>query len=124
MMEVEFINASTQAAGGVVSGLLVLRPEKDVSVQASSVSLHWRTEGRGDVDSSEVSKVDLGALGNLSPRDERRFAFELPIHPDGPISYDGKLIRVIWEVRVHLDVPWAWDKRQVFPVRVVSRGGV
>ena len=59
MMEVEFINASTQAAGGVVSGLLVLRPEKDVTVQASSVSLHWRTEGRGDVNSSEVSKVDL-----------------------------------------------------------------
>jgi hypothetical protein len=123
MMNVEFVNPSTQAAGGVVSGTLVLRPEEDVTVQASSVSLHWRTEGRGDKNEMEVGSVDLGALGALSPREERRFAFELPIHPDGPVTYDGKLIRVIWEIRVHLDVPWAWDKRQEFPVRVVPRGG-
>jgi len=124
MMEIEFINASNQTAGGVVSGLLVLRPKDEVTIQDSSVSLHWRTEGRGDSNEAEVSTVDLGDLGTLSPREERRFAFELPIHPDGPITYDGKLIRVIWEVRVHLDVPWGWDKKKAFPVRVVPRGGV
>ncbi|PCI39915.1 MAG: hypothetical protein COB53_02350 [Elusimicrobia bacterium] len=123
-MEIEFINASNQVAGGAVAGQLILQPKEDVRIQASSVSLHWRTEGRGDTNEAEVSKVDLGALGDLSSRDQRRFAFELPIHPDGPITYDGTLIRVIWEVRVHLDVPWGWDKKQVFPVRVVPRGGV
>ena len=79
MMRIEWFDEAELPAGGVVSGELILRPESELRVQGSSVSLRWRTEGRGDKDQNEVAAVDLGALGTLRPNEERRFSFELPI---------------------------------------------
>lgn len=123
MLSVEFSGGEEIEAGGVVTGRLIVRPDAAVKVQGSSVSLQWRTEGRGDKESRAVATVDLGALGELGPMQERSFPFEFRVPEEGPMSYDGKLVRILWEVKAHLDVPWAVDEREAFPVRVIARDG-
>jgi hypothetical protein len=65
-------------------------------VESASVRLFWRTEGKG------VQDVGLHAETSFDrPRstDERTFSFVLP---SGPLSYDGKILAIIWGLEVEL----------------------
>ena len=82
---------------------------------ALQVKIGWRTEGRGNVDRKTVyqTRQDLAS-------DE--CAIALPIPLEGPLSFDGKLIRIIWEVAAR-----PADREGPAPVvsaafRVVPRG--
>ncbi|MBI4676430.1 MAG: hypothetical protein HY748_02485 [Elusimicrobia bacterium] len=61
----------------------------------------------------ETSSADLGTL-RAGGKADVPFSFEVP--QEGPVSYDGKLLCIVWEVRVHVDVPWATDIEESFPV--------
>jgi hypothetical protein len=55
------------------------------------VKVGWRTEGRGDVERETVHEARRAIKGE-------ECLISLPIPSEGPLSYDGKLIRIIWEV--------------------------
>ena len=62
--------------------------------ESVEVRLFWRTEGKGTSDTEIVaSKV----FENPARTDRRDFALTLP---DGPYSYAGKLIAILWSVEV------------------------
>ncbi len=84
------------------------------------IALHVRTEGRGDVDERTMGEVgvELDRFGSGST------PFSLPVPPDGPISYDGRLIRVIWEIEATTDRRFALDSKATTRVLVVPNGGV
>jgi hypothetical protein len=52
--------------------------------------VQWRTEGRGSIDQTKVHKIIL-------PPEGGNFSYQIP--PTGPYSYDGQLIRIIWEAQ-------------------------
>jgi hypothetical protein len=62
------------------------------------VVLRYRTEGRGDVDADVVARYELGTAESGQTR------FRLDVPPLGPVTYHGRLLRVLWQVAVYLPV--------------------
>ena len=89
-------------------------------VRAVRIRLHRTTEGRGTVAAADAATVEL-------PVDEFGMAsgqIELPVPPDAPISYDGMLIRVRWEIEARTDLRLQVDQTSSAEVLVVPRGGL
>ncbi|MBT8207184.1 MAG: hypothetical protein KJO18_02825 [Acidimicrobiia bacterium] len=77
--------------------------------EAVEVSAQWRTEGRGNVDSGTVHEVRTELSD--SEFSSQWLTVDAPIPLTAPITYDGKLIRIIWELHVRLDIPWGRDEK-------------
>ena len=88
-------------------------------VEAIRVKVRWRTEGRGDRDWETVGEVNIPA----SDFGQAKGSFAIPIPYDAPISYDGNLIRVLWEVEARTDRKYAVDPKFVLPLLVVPQNG-
>jgi hypothetical protein len=56
--------------------------------------LFWYTRGKGDQD---VGVVETLPYSNPAPSDRRTFRFRLP---EGPYSFSGKLISLVWAIEV------------------------
>lgn len=82
------------------------------------VDLRYRTEGRGDTDAAVVSRWVLG------DGDAGQGRFRLDVPPDGPVTYHGQLMRLLWQVGV--TVPgtfrWGWRPVVVADLVVAPRG--
>ena len=112
--------------GGVFRGRLVrvgdmddLAEDSESRVRAVRLRLHYKTEGRGDTDSKTIETHEF-------PADEYGAVnadFELAIPDDGPISYDGQLIRVLWEIEARVDIKMRRDKRTTAAVLVLPTNG-
>jgi hypothetical protein len=64
-------------------------------VKEIQVGLRWHTTGRGDL-SQEI--VVRESVGDRIVTSSNSYDFSVLIPVGSPISYDGKLIRIIWEV--------------------------
>jgi hypothetical protein len=62
--------------------------------ESVEVRLFWRTEGKGTTDTEIVAAK---VFENPARTDRRDFALVLP---DGPYSFAGKLIAILWSVEV------------------------
>lgn len=81
--------------GETVSG--VVRWELDEDPTEVVLRLFWFTEGRGTRDVEVVASERFEAPGM---RDRRSFSFQLP---EGPYSFSGKLISLIWALELVAD---------------------
>ena len=85
-------------------GITSFRPGDDVSGRASwqldrqpdevVARLFWYTQGKGTQDVVVVQEEIFPAPGQ---QDQRKFNFRLP---EGPFSFSGRLISLIWAVEV------------------------
>ena len=83
------------------------------------VELRWYTEGRGTRNRGVVDRVVHTAdAGPIPPVIEA----VLTVPREGPVTYDGSMIRIRWEVHATVDVAWARDPDQSVPL--VVRPGV
>ncbi len=111
-MTVELAEAVAEC-GGVVSGVVSWSGPK--TPRSVSVTLQYKTEGRGSTDSDEASTVDVLA-------DNQGYQqFHLDVPSDGPISFDGDLISVIWEVELKLDLKGRRDLKECARLEVLPR---
>jgi hypothetical protein len=78
----------------------------------------WRIEGKGRRKETIVDQ-ELGL--DVESRSEVSVQFDFTIPLYGPLSYDGKLFRVIWEVVGRADLPFAIDEVEVKEFAVVAR---
>jgi hypothetical protein len=62
--------------------------------ESVEVRLFWRTEGKGSTDTEIAASKTFQNPARTDRRD-----FELVL-PDGPFSYAGKLIAILWSVEV------------------------
>ena len=98
--------------GEEIRGRLVWTPTATTKVNAATVTAGWWTEGRGDRDSGALPLVSLNLPGNqFESGQSLSLSFVLKMPLLAPFTYDGKLLRILWEVRAHIDVPWASDVR-------------
>ena len=104
--------------GARVCGTFVWRGDAK-ALRALTVIVGWRTQGRGEIDWRVVRrarrKVEAGAGSAIALR------FELEIPAEGPISYEGNLFAVVWEVAVLADIAWGRDPFEAVAFRVVPR---
>jgi hypothetical protein len=75
------------------------------------VICRWRIEGKGR---KKPEVIDKASGGN-----QIAFNFEIPV--PGPLSYDGKLFRIVWEIVASADIPWARDEEEVKSFLVRAR---
>jgi hypothetical protein len=115
------LDRNVLTAGETVAGTATWQPDRPVNPRAIVISAAWRTEGRGDTSRGHAGEVrfPVGPEG-FPPLVTLPFQFVLP--PDGPISYDGKIIRILWELVVRIDLPMAVDETYAVPFQVLARG--
>jgi len=70
-----------------------------VSPRTATLSLLWRTSGKGSEDFEIHDQVQFQ---DLSPNSERPFAFKLPL---SPYSFSGTLITLQWLLELVLEDP-------------------
>lgn len=84
------------------------------------LSLRMYTEGRGNEDQERYALTEF-------PIDEYGMATgiaNLVVPAEAPVSYDGQLIRVRYEIEARTDLHLARDQRSSAEVLVVPRGGL
>jgi hypothetical protein len=102
--------------GGVVRGGLSW--SVDGNHRGVRVEVGWHTEGRGTPEKKVVAVQEMPAEA------QGAVLFQLPIPPEGPITVNGQLIRVIWEVRLVVDRALQGDDREKATITVFPRGGL
>ncbi|MCZ7648656.1 MAG: hypothetical protein M5U26_25925 [Planctomycetota bacterium] len=73
--------------------------EEPLEVKRAEVRVFWFTEGKGDCDSGVHGSQASVEDGTLDAG--RAFPFEVAL-PDEPWTYDGRLVKIRWAVRVNV----------------------
>lgn len=89
-------------------------------IRAVRLSLRWYTSGRGDTDSKTVHEVEL----DVDQYGMAKGRVEMPVPAKAPISYDGDLMRVRWEIVAQTDLAMKIDQKSTADVLVVPVGGL
>ncbi|MGI9621320.1 MAG: hypothetical protein ACR2PK_00680 [Acidimicrobiales bacterium] len=109
------LQAVVSECGESFTGAVQLANEP-VGPIASSVELAYRTEGRGVVDQCAVATLDVSGPG--------LHVFELAVPAAGPISFEGTLVTVKWEVRLVSSGPAGSEVLETAPATVLPQGGL
>jgi len=72
----------------------------EVELRQAEVAVLWYTEGKGDQDDGVAYLAKLWE-GATQPMGSQRFSVQLPLLP---LSYQGRLLKIHWAVRVRLDL--------------------
>ncbi|WP_432560210.1 hypothetical protein [Granulicoccus sp. GXG6511] len=110
MISVEFETREPFVVGQEISGVVTWDPRDVTRGRGFEITVGWRTEGRGDTDRGTISSVRT-PFSDGQPTAVTKFPFRFVLPPDGPVTYHGRLLRVIWSVNARVDVGWAIDPR-------------
>ncbi len=111
------LDAPVTECGETLAGTATWGPLAEVP-RRLVVRLCWVAEGQGDSDRRHLGEVAFdGSASGSEP-------FELDVPAGGPISYDGNLFQVRWEVELRLDRRLRADPSVAVPVTVLPRGGL
>lgn len=87
-----YLDSDTLEVGEKLSGSCLWTPTSEEGKKNLNLTIGWRTEGRGDVDKETIYEIEIPASARTY------FSCQIPI--TGPVSYDGNLLRIIWEIVV------------------------
>ena len=90
-----YLQENTVSPGQLLQGTCQWLPEANEVNKKAYLTIGWRTEGRGNVDREILYKK------NILPQDLLPFQYQIPSKV--PYSYDGELLRIIWEVTVEVE---------------------
>ena len=91
-------------AGDTLKGTLIWHAPNSKVPKKASISIRWYTEGRGMRNNQTVQEFFFDPNQLISSQ-RLGTPFSLDIPYDAPITYNGFLIRVIWELEVLIDMP-------------------
>jgi hypothetical protein len=75
---------------------------EDMEFRALQVRFLWHTEGKGNRVTGEGGTETLARDGKWSAGSSPGFSFQITA-PFGPLSYGGKILKVLWELEARLD---------------------
>ena len=88
--------------GDLLQGKIRLIAQSNMKCHHLVVTVRWRTNDRGDTDNGAVYSNDLFQDRLLSTQSiELPFQVQLPLEP---YSYDGQVVKIVWEVLVKADL--------------------
>lgn len=109
------VDDSVVELGKSVSGQISWQSNKSLQ-KPPTVKVLWHVEGRGN---KKKQTVAMQELGKLSTGSVISFCLDLP--GTAPVSFDGKLFRVIWEVLVEIPGGLLGGTTQATPIQVVPK---
>ncbi len=105
--------------GEAVSGRVEVVALEDLEFSVLRIGLFWHTEGKGNRVDGEGGSVDLSREGEWRKGEQVEFPFTLRA-PWGPVSYQGKLLKVLWELEARLERSMLkGNVREGIPVRLI-----
>lgn len=111
------IDRQTVAVGDFVTGHVRWSSTDDRRVRQIVVGLEWRTDGPGNC----AHGVTRAMHFDPKPGDRTAFfPFRLMVPHEGPVSFKGELITMLWHVRVRID-QFGIDELAEKPFRVTLR---
>jgi len=105
MIRVELKN-DRLAVGERVAGQAVWNSSGSKQPRKIEVICRWRIEGKKKAE----SLLDSATEENIEGRAQVAVPFDFKVPFAGPVSYDGKLFRVVWEIVANVDLPFATDE--------------
>ena len=119
------LDSFVEEVGGVFTGRVSRLADADGTsseskARAVRMELRYWTEGRGDTDNMVISNVEFP----IEPHGGLQADFRLAVPQGAPISYDGSLIRVLYEIEARVDLKLARDPKVTRAVLVVPVGGL
>ena len=88
--------------GQTVKGRLKVDVLEEVEFRVAQVRFIWHTEGKGNRVTGEGGTETLARGGKWLEGTSHGFSFEIPA-PSGPLSYGGKILKVLWALEARLD---------------------
>ena len=110
------------APGERIRGHVTVTIDEAVRCKGLTVTLQWRTHGRGNRSLGPASSVEL-FQGEWGAGEQRAYGFEF-IAPSGPASYHGTFVNVDHYLTARVDLPWAFDPKAEAEVLLVPPRGV
>ena len=104
--------------GEHLTGTMTWRAESAKVPRKLEVACRWRVAGKGRSREEVVGVLREEEIGS---RTEVSMPLEFAIPMLGPLTYDGKLFRIIWEVAAFADLPMARDEQTVVTFVVAPR---
>ena len=102
MIEIQ-LDQTSISVGDELSGSFIWQPTNNKNPRNAKISIRWYTEGRGSRDSQTVNQIKMDSITISSSQGEPiPFGMEVPYQ--SPITYNGSLLRVIWELEVRVGV--------------------
>lgn len=104
----DFVMTENYVSEETITGRVIVDVPEPITCRNITLIVGWRTEGRGDLDRDSFyeRQLDAGELKvGVSTYD---FSCQLP---DGPISYAGHYINIIWEAAARIDLAWKIDPK-------------
>jgi len=105
--------------GEQIAGQVWLRSTAGEAVQCRRLvlDLHWQVKGDGEPTEGPGASEVIPAAP-LLPGAEQRYPFSFQA-PTGPLSYQGHLFSVSWELRARLELSGAQDAQSGLPIQLV-----
>lgn len=97
--------------GETLNGEISLTPYSDINCRGLWLEIGYNERGNGTPHESRLLQTMFyqGQLKKDLPVNHR-FSFVIP--PNGPITYKGTYVNFIWYIRVRIDIPFWFDKRE------------
>jgi hypothetical protein len=107
-LQIEFDqDQETFRGGDTITGKVAVLVNKACTCRDLEVRLVWKTYGRGNRTGETIASQSLfSGEWESGQRHEHAFQFTFP---DGPLSYHGDYLNVVWAVETQADIPWAFD---------------
>lgn len=105
MIRIE-MRATEIRAGETLSGQAIWSSDKGKTPRKVAVTVQWVVAGKGAKYEHVVGDAVEEDIGSKS---QVVVPFELEVPALGPLSYEGKLFRISWEVTARADLPFAID---------------
>jgi len=107
-------------AGGEVKGQVYFLDEVAMLDRCKQLQIECRAHVHGSGSSEHVAAGDkLVRDGPIKVPLRVPFSFRIPTR--GPISFQGRYVKIDWEIEVRIDVPWAIDPKATAAFDVVPR---
>ena len=92
----------TLEPGQIVYGRVEVEVLENVEFREAQVRFLWHTEGKGNRVTGESGAETLVREGKWYAGTSHGFSFQLAA-PCGPLSYGGKILKVLWDLEARLD---------------------
>ncbi len=92
--------------------------EKLSKVKAVRLIVRAKISGSGNSETLPVTDETLAS----GPQSGAPLPFAVRLPERGPVTWDGRHVKVRWEIIAELDIPWAIDPKDVGTFVVTARG--